>query len=70
MGRGCSAGGFGGQDAAVGGGDLEGGVREEFGVPARLVEQVMVTDTDQDQVARTFSVVPEPGSDLHPSSVE
>jgi len=39
-----------GQDPAVGGGDLEGGVGEEFGVPAEGVEQVVVAGALQGQV--------------------
>jgi hypothetical protein len=57
-------------EGAVGGGDLDGAVGEEFDVPAGLVEDVVVAGAEHDQVARTFSVVPAPGSDLHPSSVE
>jgi hypothetical protein len=36
---------------AVGCCDLEGGVREEFGMPARAIEEVVVADARQDGVA-------------------
>jgi hypothetical protein len=42
----------------LGDGDLEGGVGPEFGVPAGLVEQVVVPGAQQHEVIRTFVVVP------------
>jgi hypothetical protein len=36
--------------AAFGGGDLEGGVEEEVGVPAGFVEPVVMPATDEDEV--------------------
>ena len=40
----------GGADPASGVGDVEGGVGQEFGVPAGAVEQMMVPGTEQHQV--------------------
>jgi hypothetical protein len=40
----------------LGVGDLEGGVGEEFGVPAGAVEQMVMAGAEQHQVARASTV--------------